>query len=205
MEASLGVDTMFNRPILNTRDEPHANRTKYRRLHLIVGDANMCEYATALKVGTTRVVLDLIDKGAAPVVELEDPVGAIQALSRDAELKTAVNQRNGSPLSACQIQNMYLEAAQTALAGCDDETDWILREWANVLSLLERDRWGLVGYLDWVTKLSLLEKFREEERLEWADPWLASLDLEYHNVNPERGLYLGLEAEGQVQATLSGR
>lgn len=199
MEVSLGVDTMFNRPILNTRDEPHADRNKYRRLHLIVGDANMCEYATALKVGTTRLVLDLIAQHAAPVVELEDPVLAIQVLSRDPELKTLVNRNNGAPVSACQIQAIYLEAAQKAFSGSDDETDWILHEWANVLTLLARDRFALVGALDWVTKLSLLERFRQEEQLDWSDPWLASLDLEYHNMNPERGLYLGLEGEGQVK------
>ncbi len=203
MEAELGVDTMFNRPILNTRDEPHADRTKYRRLHLILGDANMCEYATALKVGTTRVVLDLIDQRVAPIIELENPVLAIQAFSRDPELKTRVNQRKGSPLSACNIQAMYLEAAQKVFGGCDEETDWILREWAQVLALLEENRSALIGQVDWVTKLSLLEQFREEERLEWSDPWLASLDLEYHNVNSERGLYLGLEAEGQVRRVCS--
>ena len=108
MEAELGVDTMFNRPILNTRDEPHADRTKYRRLHLILGDANMCEYATALKVGTTRVVLDLIDQRIAPLVELEDPVRAIQALSRDPELKTQVNQRQGASLSAVIFRRSIL-------------------------------------------------------------------------------------------------
>ena len=199
MEVSLGVDTMFNRPILNTRDEPHANRKKYRRLHLIVGDANMCEYTTALKVGTTRVVLDLIDEGIAPVIELENPVRAIQVFSHDPDLKIAVNQKNGPSLSACQIQWIYLDAAQKAFAGRDEETDWILREWAEVLTLLAQDRLALVGSLDWVTKLSLLEQFRAEEKLEWSDPWLASLDLEYHNVNPERSLFLGLEADGQVK------
>jgi len=199
MEVSLGVDTMFNRPILNTRDEPHADRNKYRRLHLIVGDANMCEYATALKVGTTRLVLDLITQHVAPVVELENPVLAIQMLSRDPELKTVVNRKNGSPVSACQLQMIYLEAAQKAFLGSDEETDWILSEWAKVLTFLEQDRDALVGVLDWVTKLSLLEQFRQEEQLEWSDPWLASLDLEYHNVNADRGLYLGLEAEGRVK------
>lgn len=199
MEAELGVDTMFNRPILNTRDEPHADRAKYRRLHLILGDANMCEYATALKVGTTRVVLDLIDQRMAPHVELEDPVSAIRAFSRDPELQTEVNRKHGSRLSACHLQSIYLEAAQKAFAGCDEETDWILQEWAKVVNYLVQDRSKLVGSLDWVTKLSLLEQFREEEKLEWSDPWLASLDLEYHNVNPDRGLYLGLEAEGQAK------
>ncbi|GJL54126.1 MAG: Pup deamidase/depupylase [Nitrospirales bacterium] len=197
MEVALGVDTMFNRSILNTRDEPHADRETYRRLHLIVGDANMCEYATALKIGTTRLVLDLISQHVAPVVELENPVQAIQAFSRDPELKTVVTRTHGAPVSACHIQALYLDAAQKALAGLDEETDWILAEWERVLTLLEQDRRALVGVLDWVTKLSLLERFRQEEQLEWSDPWLVSLDLEYHNVNPERGLYLGVEAEGQ--------
>ncbi|MCA9472963.1 MAG: proteasome accessory factor PafA2 family protein [Nitrospira sp.] len=199
MEAVLGVDTMYNRPILNTRDEPHADRSKYRRLHLIIGDANMCEYATALKVGTTRVVLDMLEQRLTPDVELEDPVRAVQAFSRDPELKTFMKTRRGPALSACEIQAEYLEAAERAYKGRDEETDWILEEWARVLTTLKRDRWELVGSLDWITKLWLLERFRQEEHLDWSDPWLASIDLEYHNVNPERGLYMSLEADGQVK------
>jgi Pup amidohydrolase len=198
MEAELGVDTMHNRPILNTRDEPHADRRKYRRLHLIVGDANMCEYATALKVGTTRLVLELIERGAAPVFELDQPVTAVKQLSRDPDLKAVVKLKNGQRLSAMDIQESYCEAASRALSGTDDETDWLLREWAETLSLLSRDRSRLVGKLDWVTKQWLLENFMREERIGWNDPWLVSLDLEYHNVNPEQGLCLGLEAEGQT-------
>lgn len=199
METDLGVDTMHNRPILNTRDEPHADPKKYRRLHLILGDANMCEYATALKIGTTRLVLDLIEQDAAPPIELEHPVSAILALSYDPELKTTVKQKNGRTISGHEIQRVYLHAAQRILAGTDEETDWILQEWAATLDLLERDRFALVGQVDWVTKLWLLETFVQEEKLEWNDPWLASLDLEYHNVNPERSLFLGLEEEGRVR------
>ena len=199
METDLGVDTMHDRPILNTRDEPHADRNKYRRLHLILGDANMCEYATALKVGTTRVVLDLIERQGAPNIELEHPVSAIHALSRDPDLKTLVRRKNGQTISGVGLQREYLEAAQNTLQGDDEETDWILHEWQTSLELLEKDRLALVGYLDWVTKLWLLETFLEEEKLQWTDPWLASLDLEYHNVNPDRGLFLGLEKEGRVK------
>ena len=126
MEAELGVDTMHNRPILNTRDEPHADPTKYRRLHLIVGDANMCEYATALKIGTTRVVLDLIVRNQAPHMELEHPVSAIHAISLDPDLKTLVKRKNGHTVSGIEIQKAYLEAAQHTLGGDDEETDWIL-------------------------------------------------------------------------------
>jgi proteasome accessory factor PafA2 len=199
MECALSVDTMHNRPILNTRDEPHADRARYRRLHLILGDANMCEYATALKVGTTWLVLELIARGAAPALGLEDPVAAVKVLSRDPDLKAVVRRSQGGTLSGMDIQTAYYQAASRTLAGRDEETDWILREWGDTLACLETDRSRLVGRVDWVTKLWLLETFMAEERVAWEDPWLASLDLEYHNVDPERGLFLGLEAEGRTR------
>ena len=198
METELSVDTMHNRPIVNTRDEPHADRNKYRRLHLIIGDANMCEYATALKIGTTQLVLGLIERGAAPNLELEQPVAAVKQVSRDADLKATVRQNNGRTLSGLEIQEQYYAAAQRTLAGSDAETDWILREWGETLRLLIQDRTRLIGKLDWVTKLWLLETFVREERIGWDDPWLASLDLEYHNMSAARGLFLGLEAEGKA-------
>ena len=198
METELSVDTMHNRPILNTRDEPHADRAKYRRLHLIIGDANMCEYATALKVGTTRLVVDLIERGAAPHCELESPVAAVKELSRDADLKAVVRRKVGGTVSGLDLQEAYLLAADKALAGSDEETDWVLREWARALTLLTSDRSRLVGHLDWVTKLWLLETFAQEERVGWDDPWLASLDLEYHNLDPDRGLFFGLEGAGKA-------
>lgn len=198
MEQELGVDTMHNRSILNTRDEPHADRTRFRRLHLIVGDANMSEYATALKVGTTRVVLDLIARNQAPSVKLQSPVLAIQALSQDTDLKTLVLRENGKSISGVDLQREYLGAACQALRDGDEETQWILEEWEHTLDLLGTDRMALVGKLDWVTKQWLLETFMQEERLEWEDPWLKSLDLAYHNIDPERGLFAGLEAEGRI-------
>jgi proteasome accessory factor A len=198
METDLSVDTMHNRPILNTRDEPHADRTKYRRLHLIIGDANMCEYATALKVGTTKLVLDLIERRAAPALELEQPVAAVKQVSRDADLKATVRRKNGLTVSGLEIQEQYYEAARRELAGSDPESDWVLREWGDTLRWLTQDRSQLVGKLDWVTKQWLLETFIREERIGWDDPWLASLDLEYHNVKADRGLHRGLEAEGKA-------
>ncbi len=198
MEAELGVDTMHNRPILNTRDEPHADRKKYRRLHLIVGDANFCEYATALKVGTTRLVLDVLQHGAAPQMELEQPVAAIKQLSRDPDLNTTVRLKDGRTMSGLAIQQEYWNAASRVCGGSDPDADWVLREWHDTLQCLGGDRTPLVGKLDWVTKQWLLETFMREEQLAWEDPWLASLDLEYHNLNPDRGLFLGLEAEGKT-------
>jgi proteasome accessory factor A len=198
METDLSVDTMHNRPILNTRDEPHADAGKYLRLHLILGDANMCEYATALKVGTTRLVLDVIARDAAPDLELESPVSAIKQISRDADLKARVRRQKGPALSGLDIQEQYLAAAQRTLAGSDPETDWVLAEWEKVLRQLTGERSLLVGKLDWITKQWLLETFVREEQIGWDDPWLASLDLEYHNVNPDQGIFLGLEAEGKT-------
>ena len=198
MEAELGVDTMHNRPILNTRDEPHADRRKYRRLHLILGDANMCEYATALKVGTTRLVLDLIERGAIANIELDQPVAAVKQLSRDPDLKAVVRLQDGRRLSALELQEYYCEAAHRELAGYDEESEWLLAEWGETLHLLAQDRLQLIGKLDWITKQWLLETFMREERIGWDDPWLASLDLEYHNVSPAQGLYFGLEAEGKT-------
>ena len=145
METDLSVDTMHNRPILNTRDEPHAVREKYRRLHLIIGDANMCEYSTALKVGTTQLALELIAREVVPPIELEHPVTAVKQLSRDQNLKATVRQKNGSTITGLDIQEQYYLAAEKHLAGADAETDWILHEWAATLRLLTGDRRQLVG------------------------------------------------------------
>lgn len=198
MEAELGVDTMHNRPILNTRDEPHADRQRYRRLHLILGDANMCEYATALKVGTTQLVLDLIARESVPDLELEHPVAAVKQISRDPDLKTVVRRKSGQTIAAVDIQIQYYEAARRMFSGSDAESDWVLKEWGETLQVLPHNRQQLVGKLDWVTKQWLLETFIQEERIDWEDPWLASLDLEYHNIDPDMGLYMGLETEGKV-------
>jgi proteasome accessory factor A len=151
-----------------------------------------------LKIGTTQLVLQLIARQAAPAIELDHPVTAVKQVSRDQDLKATVRRKNGRSITGLEIQEQYYMAAEKHLAGSDPETDWILREWKATLQCLTNDRGQLVGRLDWVTKLWLLETFVREERLMWDDPWLASLDLEYHNVNPERGLYLGLEAEGKA-------
>jgi proteasome accessory factor A len=198
METDLSVDTMHNRPILNTRDEPHANREHFRRLHLILGDANMCEYATAMKIGTTRVVLDMIAEGFVPSWDLADPVQAIQTFSQDPDLKTVVKRQQGGTISGLDIQRAYVQEARNVLTNIDEETHWILQEWEQVLHQLEHDPLQLIGKIDWVTKRWLLETFVQDEGIEWDDPWLASLDLEYHNVDPERGLFFGLEAEGRT-------
>lgn len=197
VEAS--VDTLHNRPLVNTRDEPHATPRKYRRLHVICGDANMSEYATALKVGTTSLVLTLLEEGWNPPVRLLDPIRAVKQVSRDITLKQKVDRQGGPPITALEIQRLYLNEAQRRLRGLDEDADWTLTEWATTLDALEYDPMSLADRLDWVAKYRLLDLFREEQGLEWSDPYLQSLDLAYHDIDPEQGLYYGLEQSGEMR------
>ena len=202
-ETIASVDTMHRRPLVNTRDEPHADREKYRRLHLITGDANMCEYVTALKVGSTALVLDLLEAGELPVCKLADPVATFKEISRDESRQWAVEMEGGRQTSALEIQRTLLEKARRFVAGRDEESDWVLREWEKMLDGLERDPQELVGRCDWVTKKWLLDAFVEAEGLDWENAddlaWLQSQDLEYHNIDPEEGLFLMLEGQDQVE------
>lgn len=188
-----------NRAIVNTRDEPLADPNQFRRIHLLLADSNMAEIAAALKFGTTSLVLQLIEEGHAPTgLELEDPVEALKEISRDPDRTWPVTLASGKTLSALDVQEQYLEAAQRHCRAQDEETDWVLAQWETVLNDLHGDYTMLVGRVDWASKLWLLESFRNAERLDWHDPWLKSLDLEYHNLHPEKGLYLGLLEEGRV-------
>ena len=189
----------FSRAIINTRDEPLADWGLYRRLHLLVGDSNMSEYTTALKVGTTALVLELLEERIVPDVKLLDPVQAIRDISRDLTYTWAVQLEDGSHTTAGEIQYRYLELAERYLRGKDPEGDWVLDEWRLVLDALQHDPTVLIDRIDWITKKWLLESFMEEEGLDWDDPWLQSLDLEYHNLNPEKGLYYDLRKRGVVR------
>ncbi len=188
-----------NRALINTRDEPLADPNQFRRIHLLLGDSNMAEVATALKMGTTGLVLQLIEDGWAPAgLDLEEPIQTLKDISRDTTRTWDVRLANGQTRSAIDIQEAFLKAAQDRYAGQDDDTDWVLDQWESVLRDLRDDYTKLVGRVDWASKLWLLESFREEEKLDWDDPWLKSLDLEYHNLNPAKSLYFGLEEEGRV-------
>ena len=188
-----------NRSIVNTRDEPLADPNQYRRIHLLLGDSNMAETATALKMGTTGLVLQLIEEGHMPTgLDLDDPVLALKEISRDPDRKWIVRLASGARASAFDIQEQFLKAAQKHCRGQEAETDWVLEAWEAVLTDLHGPYDKLIGRVDWASKLWLLESFREEEHLTWEDPWLRSLDLEYHNVHPQRGLFYGLEEEGRA-------
>lgn len=198
----VSIDTMNRRPIVNTRDEPHADSSKYRRFHVIIGDANMSEMATALKIGSTALVLELIELGKAPQLELANPIEATKAISRDQTYDWIIELKDGRKISAIDIQRLYLAAASEHCAR-DGETTWLLREWESVLDDLQRDVMLCRNRVDWVAKKFLLSTFRESEGLEWTDPWLQSLDLEYHNVSLDHGLYYELLRAGEMRRFVS--
>lgn len=200
VEVEMSVDTMDRRPIINTRDEPHADRNRYRRLHQILGDANLSETATALKVGTTWLTLRLIETGAAPAAAIPEPVAAVHAVSLDTTCKKQINLMNGKEISPIDHQRLYLAAAQKAFGQeADPDTQWVLAKWEEVLNDLEIDPMMLTNRLDWVAKKWLLETFMDAEGCGWDDPRLRGLDLEYHNLSPDRGLFIGLEMEGAME------
>lgn len=192
------IDTMNRRPIVNTRDEPHAEADIYRRFHVIVGDANMSQWATAIKIGTTALVLELIEKDYAPQLELADPIAATKQISRDDSYAWIIELKDGRKISALDIQRLYLAAAK-AHCDYDEETAWVIKEWESSLNDLASDYWLCKDRVDWVAKKFLLETMREAEKLSWSDPWLQAIDLEYHNVSLDDGLYYELMREGRMR------
>ncbi len=200
MEAIMNIETMTKRPIVNTRDEPHADSSQFRRLHLILGDANMSPYATALKVGTTRQVLRLIgEEKLTDYPQLENPVDDCRIISRDLTGKAALKRKTSGTITSLEIQRAYLEQVAKHPPAEDDtgleEYNWVVREWGRTLDDLDRDSDMLDDRIDWAIKRSLFRDFMTSENLEWDDPVLQSLDLEYHNLNPERGLYAALKSQ----------
>ena len=207
-EVEVGLETTLKRPIINTRDEPHADPDKYRRLHVILGDANLSEISTYLKVGTTALVLSMIEDGWLSQNGIDlgvlFPVGSLQAVSHDPSLRTTIELRNGRRLTAVQLQMEYLEQARKHVedrlgSDADAVTLDVLARWESVLDRLTSDPMSLAGELDWVAKLSLLEGFREREKLGWNAPKLHLVDLQYADVRPEKGLYNRLVARGRMQ------
>jgi proteasome accessory factor A len=195
--------TTSSRSIINTRDEPHADAEKYRRLHIIVGDSNMSEFSTYLKVGATALVLSMIEEGyTVKGMELEDPVKAIRDISRDPHLKKRVRLEDGRELTALEIQMAYLERAQAYLAAmgssADETTKDLVEYWGSVLERLATNPMQLSSELDWVIKKNLMESFIDRKKCGWDDPRVALMDLQYHDVKRDRGLYYLLERQGLV-------
>ncbi len=202
-EEEVGLETTLKRPIVNTRDEPHADAQKYRRLHVIVGDANLSEVATFLKVGTTALVLAMIEdeflpRDLTPVA----PVAALRAVSYDMSLRKPIDLVDGTSMTAVEMQWEYLDRAKKYAEehgldclGAPEVGAEVLRRWEEVLTGLETDPMGLSRQLDWVAKYRLIDGYRAKHDLRWDDDRLRAMDLQYHDMRPERSLAarVGLE------------
>ncbi len=206
-EEIIGLETTLKRPIVNTRDEPHADPRRFRRLHVIVGDANLSEVATFLKVGTTALVLAMVEDEVAPPRELAlaDPVRALHRVSTDLALRQPLTMADGTTATALAIQwELYTAARKYAdhsglwFLGGDEVGEQVLQRWEAVLHGLESDPTTLARQLDWVAKRRMVEAYRERHGCEWGDSRLSALDLQYHDLRPERSLYARLDMERLV-------
>jgi len=194
--------TTSSRSIINTRDEPHADAEKYRRLHIIVGDSNMSEYANYLKVGTTAIILAMIeDKFYVEGVELDDPVKAMREISRDTTLKKRVRLEKGKEMSAIEIQRLYLEKAKEYLSLVEEDpiSRDILERWEFVLDELSEDPNRLDREIDWIAKRGVIQSYMDKKGCGLDDPRVAMLDLQYHDINQDRGLYYLLDRGGMIE------
>ena len=208
-EVEVGLETTLKRPIINTRDEPHADPEKYRRLHVIIGDANMSELSTYLKLGTTALVLAMIeDRFITTDLSIDGPVAQLRAVSHDPSVRHLIPMRDGRKLTAAQVQMEYLELARKYTqdrfgADVDPMTADVLDRWETVLTALADDPMTLAGRLDWVTKLQLIEGYRSRDGLDWNHPRLQLVDLQYADVRSGRGLYNRLVATGRMDRLLA--
>jgi Pup amidohydrolase len=194
-EEEIGLETTLKRPIVNTRDEPHCDAAKYRRLHVIVGDANMSEIATYLKVGATAIILAMVeDDVMGDDLALANPVGAIRQVSHDPTLRRAILLQSGRRVRAIEIQWSLLERARKyershGLAAVGEEVGAdVLNRWEAVLTGLERDPAEVADVVDWVAKQRVVEGFADRHGLRAADPRLKALDLQYHDMRPDKCL-----------------
>ncbi len=203
IETEVGLETTLRRPLVNTRDEPHATATKYRRLHLISGDATVADVGGLLKLGSTSLVLRLIEHGLAPDVVLCRPVAATRSFSRDLGLRATAGDEDGHQYSGLDLLEMYLHAALSAYEQghdgfeMDTETELVLGHWQDVLTDLRVDPMLTADRVDWVAKHKLLQAYRDRDGLTWDNARMALIDIQYSDVDPARGLGVRLRAAGR--------
>ena len=208
-EVEVGLETTLKRPIINTRDEPHADAEKYRRLHVIIGDANLSEVSTYLKLGTTALVLSMIEDGFITTdLVVDQPVRTLHRVSHDPDLGYLMSLRSGRKLTAVQLQMEYCELARKYVedrfgADADEQTRDVLDRWEDVLGRLERDPMSLAQQLDWIAKRQILEGYRNRDGLGWDNPRLQLVDLQYADVRAEKGLYNRLADRGRMERIVS--
>ena len=195
--------TTRSRPIINTRDEPHADSDRYRRLHVIVGDSNMGEYPTFLKVGATALLLRMLEDPNVVLrdMTLENPIRAIREMSHDLTGRRRVRLANGREASALEIQSEYLNRALRYAETHDlqPQEKQALEMWQHVMTGLETDPFSLGREIDWVTKHNLIEAYREKHQLPLSHPRVALLDLQYHDINRSRSVFYKLQRRGLVE------
>ncbi len=195
--------TTRSRPIINTRDEPHADAERFRRLHVIVGDSNMSEWTTFLKIGITDLLLRMLEANTVMRdLTLENPIRAIREISHDTTCTRKVKLTNGRELSALQVQREYFEKTARFMErrGADETSALLIREWGDALDALEaQEPERLVRKVDWVTKWVMIERYSAKHDLPLGSPRIALLDLAYHDVDRERGLFYLLQRAGKVE------
>ena len=207
-EVEVGLETTLKRPIVNTRDEPHADADRYRRLHVIIGDANLSEISTYLKVGTAALVLAMIEENyLADDLAISAPVRELHDVSHDPSLRHAITLSDGRTITALDLQGEYLDRATKFVddrlgQDADEQTRDVLARWDSVLNRLATDPASLADELDWVAKMRLLEGYRERDSLEWDSSRLELVDLQYSDIRPEKGLYHRLVARGAMKTLL---
>ena len=207
-EVEVGLETTLKRPIINTRDEPHADPEKYRRLHVIIGDANLAEISTYLKVGTTALVLAMIeDRFIGADLTVDGAVAALRAVSHDPTLRQRIRLTDGRQLTALELQREYHDLAVRYVeerlgADADAQTLDVLERWGSTLDRLATDPMQCADELDWVAKLALLEQYRSRDGLEWSNAKLQLIDLQYSDIRPEKGLYHRLVSLGRMKRLL---
>ena len=205
-EVEVGLETTLKRPIVNTRDEPHADPDRFRRLHVIIGDANMSEVCTFLKLGSTALVLTMIEDGFLPdAPALAQPVKSLHAVSHDLTCAQPVLLKDGRTVTPVELQWQYFQHAKK-YAEDTGGPDWapdVLAVWERVLSALEDDPMTLDGVVDWVTKYRLLLRYVQRDGLSWDDDKLKLIDVQYHDVRQDKGLYNKLAASGRIERLVS--
>jgi proteasome accessory factor A len=207
-EVEVGLETTFKRPIINTRDEPHADPERYRRLHVIVADSNMSEIATFLKLGTTAILLKMIeDNFISDDFTLQSPVQSMRAVSHDPGCRLPLTLADGRKLSAVELQWEYLRLARkySQEVASDFQTEDVLERWEQTLEGLERDPMTLAKQLDWVAKLEVLNAYRDRDGIGWDHSKLRLVDLQYHDVRRAKSLYWKLVHSGRIDRLVSDR
>jgi len=195
--------TTRSRPVINTRDEPHADPEKYRRLHVIIGDSNMSEYATFLKTGTMAVVLAMVEDKTTILRDytLAQPMNALRDVSTDLFSEHTIRLHNGREITALELQEDLCDRAELFAQSrqLPEDQQEAVRMWRQTLTQLRKDPLELYREIDWVAKYRLIEQLREREQISLTSPKVAMIDLLYHDTSHQRGLFYRMQARGQAE------